>query len=305
MSARLSIIECAGDPRAMGRAQGGACRDAIRERLARAGIRHRGRARASLRPFLAGPVLGAGMAREIVRHFPHLGERFQGMARGAGTSVDALMDLFVRGASGELPDEPIAAEARLGGRAGAHAVVARSLQAEARWIARRSRPEVGFASVELTLPWTATAVAGVNVAGVAVAIAPTAAGRGGLSPSCQLLVQECLQRFGDVAGCLDWCAKRPVSGGATLVLADASGASTAVSIAGDERRVLAPGDDGVFVGGGGLPEPDALRADLGGDAAPDTLLAALGAGVVVRPADRSLQVRTAPGEADQVLFAGE
>ncbi len=297
-----------GIPRAMGRGQGGACRDAIRERLARAGIQHRGRARASLRPFLVGPVLGAGMAREIVRHFPHLGERFQGMARGAGTSVDALMDLFVRGASGELPDEPVAAEARLGARAGAHAVVARSLQADACWIARRSRPEVGFASVELTLPWTATAVAGVNVAGCrrrhradrrrtrgTVAVVPAA--RAGVSAAIRRrgrvprLVPEAprLGRGDPRARRRERCARGGLDRGRRAPRAGA-GAATASS----------PRGAGILAADAASPTRSALRAGLGEDASPEALLAAprerASSSVA---ADRSLRARTAPGEADR------
>ena len=87
--------------------------------------------------------------------------------------------------------------------------------ATSRWIVRRSLPEIGFASVELTLPWLAPAVAGVNEKGLAVAIVPEAAERAALafSPPALLLVQDCLQRFADLESALEWCARRPAAPG--------------------------------------------------------------------------------------------
>ena len=51
--------------------------------------------------------------------------------------------------------------------------------AHGEWVLRRSRPEVGFASVEVTLPWLATAIAGINEGGVAVAMVPRTESYGG------------------------------------------------------------------------------------------------------------------------------
>jgi len=111
------------------------------------------------------------------------------------------------------------------------------------WIVRRSHPDVGFRSVEVTLPWLASAVAGINEAGVSAAIVPSLAGAGARgaatsAPSPVLLVQECLQRFEGLEGCLDWCMKRPAAGAASIVLADASGESAVVALSGTDRRVV-------------------------------------------------------------------
>ena len=100
-------------------------------------------------------------------------------------------------------------------------------------------------------------------------------------PSCQLLVQECLQRFEETEPALEWCLKRPSSGSASLVLADRSGEVATVAISGDSRRVVSA-CDGVAVAGldpegqaqlrkrakeaGGL-EPSATAAVIEGQAA--------------------------------------
>ena len=62
------LIECAGDPRAMGQCQGLAYKSEIRDRIRRNGGKL-GRSRVpSLRALTTGPRLGEGPGREIVRH---------------------------------------------------------------------------------------------------------------------------------------------------------------------------------------------------------------------------------------------
>jgi len=163
------VIECRGDPRAMGFAQGRSCRPAVRARVVHAGAATRKRVLRALLPLTTGRVLGRGMGREVIRHYPHLSERIQGLARGADLPFEALMELFVRAVSGAAADRALSAEAAVavgstGERGGL--VVARALSGSgvpgSAWILRHSRPEVGFASHEVTLPWLASAVAGVN-----------------------------------------------------------------------------------------------------------------------------------------------
>jgi hypothetical protein len=220
------------------------------------------------------------MAREISRHYPHLGERVQGVARGSGQSIDSMMELFVRAVCAELEGEVLSAPASVGVREGSQGTrVERALslgrEAGSGWILRHSRPEVGFASVELTLPWLATSVLGVNEAGVAAAIGASAVEPAPRprSPSALLLVQECLQRFHDLPGAIDWCLKRPVSGCASIVLADAEGSVTSITIDGDERRV-AP-----------------AAADFGAE----------GPYATASPTDRTLRVRLGADEPEQAL----
>jgi hypothetical protein len=174
------------------------------------------------------------MGREIARHYPHQCERIQGLARGSGLATEPLLEMFLRASRDELAGEVLAREAPIGARAGAGARLVRPL-ADADWLLRRSAPEVGFASVEITLPWLATGVAGVNAAGVAAAVDPRVGLEPSDAPSALLLVQECLQRFEDVAGCLAWALGRPAAGPARLVFGDASGRVAEIEIGGGRR----------------------------------------------------------------------
>ena len=243
----IETVECNGQPRDMGCDQGRVLGERIRDAVERVGLPLRRSRIANLRPFVSGRAKGAGTGRELVRHFTHLGERIDGLARYADVDVQSIFELHERAARCEPGGEPLSAPASAVagvGLAGASGVgVLRGLPARADapvpYVLRRSRPEVGFASVEVTLPWLVTALAGVNTAGVCVALAPQRGWPGGLpaaAPS-HLLVQECLQRFEDVGACIDWCLKRPVLGDGTLVLADARGRVATVEFDGESRSV--------------------------------------------------------------------
>ncbi len=254
----------------MGIAQGRALGAIIRAAVARAGLpTHRSRW-PSLRPVVAGPLRGRGPGRELFRHFAHQAERLEGLAQGSDLPLDSLVELQPRlqlrvGAGGEMGREP-------------------------GWIVRESRPVVGFRSLELTLAWLVPAVAGVNEAGLAV-LAPLSDGaasaprRDGAAPPL-LLVQDCLARFENLAGALDWCRKRPVEGEQTIYFGDASGARATVEIRGRERRVeISPEMGRAEVG-----EAVGLAGRIGG--ATSSAMSS-GAGDLVRidPVARRLDVR--------------
>ncbi len=243
----IETFECTGQPRNMGSDQGRAQAPAIRRCVEAAGLPLRRSRLANLRPFVVGGTRGGGDGRELIRHFTHLSERIDGIARFADVDVDSVFELHLRTARGAGGAGPLVAPAvavagpGLAGSAGLG--LSRGLPVEIgdvdAYCIRRSRPEVGFASLEVTLPWLASSLAGVNAAGVCVALAPLRArprGLGAAAPS-YLLVQECLQRFEDVEGCIDWCLKRPVLGDATLVLADARGETATIDLQGRARRV--------------------------------------------------------------------
>lgn len=260
--------ECAGHPRDMGLAQGAANRAAIREALTRAKL-PLGRSRLpSLRALASGSVRGRGAGREFLRHFAHQAERLEGLAQGADVSFDSVLQLHLRvragGALGGLLSRRASLRARsVGGpdeqkRALLERSLPRPLEGEIGWIVRESRPEVGFRSIEVGLPWLVPAVAGVNEGGLAIAAGPIlwgTSGSGG-SPTSALLVQECLQRFEDVGGALDWCRKRPVEGEQTFVLADAGGEVATVVSKGRERQVQS-GEGELYLEGGEPPESEA------------------------------------------------
>lgn len=217
-------IECAGHPRDMGFAQGQALRDAIRAEVERAGLAARRSRWPSLRPLVAGPLRGRGAGRELFRHFAHQAERLEGLALAADLPLDSLLELQLR----------------------------MRAPAASAFVVRESRPVVGFRSLELACAWLVPAVAGVNAAGLGVvaewpAQGPETGSAGGDRSSGRapregdapplLLVQDCLARFENVAGALDWCGKRPVEGELVLRFLDASGAGARVVVAGRERRV--------------------------------------------------------------------
>jgi hypothetical protein len=221
-----SVIECTGHPRDLGSGQGLAVGNAIRQQVEKNGLAARRRRWPKLAAFTSGPIRGSGSGREMIRHFTHLAERADGLARGAGVPVDSLLELQDPAYS-EADEAQAACALHAGDGTGSNLL--RTL-AGGSWLVRRSRPEVGFASLELTEPWCVSAVAGINEAGLAVCMAPSGevASLGGSAASSQFFVQECLQRFEEIEAGIDWCLNRPVKGQGTLLLGDAEGRLGAV-----------------------------------------------------------------------------
>ena len=287
-------IECQGSPRDMGLDQGEAFRNAVRRRMARArsarsrptrdvstGFRWSG----FLRALLSGRSLGAGRGREILRHYAHQVERASGIALAAGVSLESLMEVLLEDAAHWDPEDSprsgsLCLASSSGGKGSARdpARIAGTLPSpsgrgalsgssaapestlEVGWILRRSRPEVGFRSVELALPWSVAAVAGVNDRGLAASLASGGdfdSSTGG-GPTPALLLQECLQRFEAVDAGLDWCLKRPGVGWGSVVLADEAGSVGAVVLNGSQRRVLRA-VDGLLVAGASPDQETQLR----------------------------------------------
>ena len=154
------------------------------------------------------------------------------MALAAGVPLDSLVAKNAR----EMSRDPaLESRARCIAAPGEPVCLVREVHdgpgADAVYTVRRSVPEVGFASVELTKSWFVSAFAGVNEHGLAIVLqAPAEAG----SPTgltATLLVQDCLQRFSTVAACVDWCLKRPSQGESRLGVADRWG----------DRAQIAPG----------------------------------------------------------------
>jgi len=149
-------IECEGTPRDLGLDQGRACADALRMRF-------------EAQPWWERLWLQAGLAsadrarmlRDLKRHFPHQWESLAGMAVGARVPTDWLAQELARELAGEatLPVTVAIDHGRV--------LLARGLGRE--WVARHSRPEGLFASVEVTHPCLTAALAGVNERGLAVA----------------------------------------------------------------------------------------------------------------------------------------
>lgn len=251
------IHECEGAPRDLGLDQGRSCRADLQARY-----RREGRWRRGWFQWAPGDTRTRQLDRDLSRHFPQQSEALDGMARGAAVPRRWLVAMLARSFCGEpearvCDGAGVAVEPAL---TGDRTLLARSFAAPP--IARRSRPEGGFASLELTLPWLTAALAGVNEGGLAVAsvsLAPAASGGDCAVPAASL-VQDCLARFDSCAGAVDWCLGRPAAGRAAILLADASRV-VAVEIEGAARRVVLP-KDGLLLQGAG--ERDAASVLRGG-----------------------------------------
>jgi hypothetical protein len=236
----IAAVECEGAPRDLGRDQGLACGSRLRARFDALPRRERVRLRLGL---LRGPA--ARVWREMLRHFPRQAEALAGIAAGAGVPAAWLAACLEREGEDAQVEFAVAAGPD---RAEARALVARVVAGE--WIVRRSRPEGAFRSVEVARPWLAHALLGVNEAGLAAAL--VGGGSGGAELPAAPLVQDCLQRFATVEGCLEWCAGRPGSGPAALLLADARGEIAGVELAPGRRRMLRAADGRLLAGAASL-----------------------------------------------------
>jgi len=243
-------IECEGAPRDLGLDQGRACSNALRMRFGAQPWWERFRLQAGL-----ASADRARMLRDLKRHFPHQWESLAGMAVGARVPTGWLAQELARELAGGEAALPLAVAIDHG-----RVLLARGLGGE--WVARRSRPEGLFASVEVTRPCLTAALAGVNERGLAVAaVAARGATQRCAAAPASLLAQDCLERFEATPAALEWCLGRPGGGCATVWLADARGELAGVEFAGAERRVLRP-SDGLLVSGGGAAREEELAKSL-------------------------------------------
>ncbi|HXV36569.1 MAG TPA: hypothetical protein VEC18_05460, partial [Myxococcota bacterium] len=201
----MRLIECEGAPRDLGFDQGRQCRDALQAAFARLARS----TRAQLR--LGGSRETRWLRREIRRFCPRQSELLEALAHAAGVPIAWLASELVAGARADCaasgPGPCAAARTRDG-----MGLLARTLPDCA--ILRRSRPESGFRSLELTQPWRAEPLAGVNEAGLAVVWLGDV-GRGAAprrAPPAGLLAHDCLARFDGVEAAIEWLLVRPGAG---------------------------------------------------------------------------------------------
>jgi hypothetical protein len=240
----IQLVECEGAPRDLGLDQGTQCRTVLNAAYRRQSRWQRARFR-----LRAGSDACRQARLEIRRFYPQQAEMIDAMARASRVPVPWLIAILI----GQFRPVPraeslvLAAARAMTDRSG---LLARALPGGV--IVRRSRPENGFRSIELTQPWRVDPLAGVNEAGLAVACISSF---GEIAQSrhaapAALLAHDCLRRFDSLDGAIDWLMARPGGGKSTFVLADLAGEIAGVSVDGDDRRIFRPADD-LFVHTGG------------------------------------------------------
>ena len=240
----IQLIECEGAPRDLGFDQGTHCRAALN-----AAYRSQSRWQRARFRLLPESDLCRQVRLEIRRFYPQQAEMMEAMARASRVPVSWLIAVLAGNRRSASPADALvlAAASAITDRGG---LLARSLPADA--ILRRSRPESGFRSIELTQPWRIAPLAGVNEAGLAVACLSNSGGIAGSrhAAPAALLAHDCLRRFDSLDGAIDWLLARPGGGKSMLVLADDSGEIAGVSVDGDERKLFRPAD-GLIIHTGG------------------------------------------------------
>jgi hypothetical protein len=230
-------VHCRGAPRDLGLDQGEALGAHVREALRHAG----GSALGRLREWLPGSR-SARAWRDMQSYFPHHAERTLGLSLGARVPTRALVARLAELVAG---DGGLCAG--VSGERAEHALLARSfgpgLDAD-ELVVRHSAPDNDYRTVELAPVWSVVSAIGVNEHGLAATATVLPAAdpllRGCTAPAA-LLVQDVLQRFDTVEKAVEWALRRPASGCASLLLADASGRVAGVGIEGRKRRMIGEG----------------------------------------------------------------
>jgi hypothetical protein len=202
------------------------------------------------------------MERSFTRDFPDSARRLQGIAKGAGVSLDALYLLTAMEAmmadTTNCATVPAlggcSAVAVRGGRSAlGEPVILRNFDymetVRPLYCMRRSQPATGFRSIEFTMAPFAGALDGVNEKGLCITYDYAyATDRAAPSAPISILIAEALQRCSTVGEAVAWIRSRPRWGAALLMLADAEGevASLELSNTRAEVRLPAAGEDALF-----------------------------------------------------------
>jgi len=276
-------VHCEGAPRDLGQDQGRQLRDEIR---AAVGADTPWSRLLAHRPDAATTTLH----RDLRRYFPHQAEWLESMARAAGVPQRSLLRALLADAT---PVAPVALGFR--GEAG----VRIAIPVPPRAIVRTLRPEGRFASVEVSRPTATSPIAGVNEAGLVVAVVPRHLSPSRFCAPVWLFARDCLDRFENVEPALEWCLSRPAAVGGALLLADASGALVGVDASAPARRTLAASGEWLALGAAAreppaLPKTEQLADAEEMDSALAATLASLaptpGVSLLVDPIGRRLRV---------------
>jgi predicted choloylglycine hydrolase len=262
--ASSSILECVGDPREMGLAQGAFCKPAL-DKLSEAALSLLGlsgegvlgRVASRLSPALltvAGAVSRRALERDFATHYPAQLARIQGIAAGAGLPLRELfagpgVEVWLDTVSYRAPGACTAVGATGRRSAGGEAIIVKNFDypraAQDQYLTRVSRPRVGASSIDVTAAPVPGSHEGVNERGLAIAynygyFAGTAAAR----VTITTLVQEMLEECATVADVIERLRRRPRTGAAMLMVADAEGALASIEVSPDDLSVRHAGDHG-------------------------------------------------------------
>jgi hypothetical protein len=234
----------------------------------------------------------AKLHRDLRRYFPHQSEWLEGMARAAGVPQRALIRALAASAGPEAPPAAaLGASSEVGTRV--------ACPVPPRAALRIVRPEGRFASVELALPAATAPLAGVNEAGLAVAVVPRTYLPGRVAPPPTLFARDCLERFETVEPALEWCLSRPAAAGGALLLADACGELVRVDASIPHRQPIVSAAHWLALGITGTEPPAWVkRGDLADAEELESALAATlaseappgGASLLVDPIGRRLRM---------------
>lgn len=263
----VNKIVCAGDPAAMGFAQGASEKNRIRDAS---------HAIAQLEPFrLQQPVwlpyrayrwLAKRRAKSLIekplaQEYPAMRERLLGIAAGAGVSANTLY-LFnaiepLLSSVGGCTASPAACSAvaiRARRSATGEPIVARNFDylplAQPFYLLRENRPQGKLRSLEFTSAPLVGAVDGMNEAGLCITYDYAYTTDEPLSPAApiSLAISEALESCRTVAEAADSIVSRPRWGGGLLMLCDADGdlASLELSSTRSHLRRAPQGEDVLF-----------------------------------------------------------
>lgn len=250
------IVECRGTAQEMGRAQGAACREVLARLrdiafdLIPSELARKPAARTVLRSVhaVAATYARRSIGRDLATHYPLQRERLAGIAEGAGISERALfigpfVEAVLDSTSYVMPGACTAIGLTGARTASGAPLIAKNFDypavaADVNMV-RVSRPTDGrAASIELTAAPLPGSHEGVNEHGLAVAYNyGHFQGRASARVTITNLVQELLEECRTVAEAIERVQRRPRTGSAILMLADAAGDVASVEVSPDDIAI--------------------------------------------------------------------
>jgi len=257
-------VNCAGEPREMGRIQGETLRDKIiAARAALARLEAFRLDQPWWMPFgayrwFAERTAHNVLAEPLARDFPALHERLAGIAAGAGLNLqslylmNALEPLLSRVRGGTVVPSlgACTAVAVSAARSGiGEPIVAKNFDylplVQPFYTMRESRPRDRLRSLDFTVAPLAGAIDGLNEAGLCITnnyayTTDVAAPSGTIS----MVITEALERCATVGEAADWIKSRPRWGAGLLMLADAAGDMASLELSSTRASVRRPASGG-------------------------------------------------------------